>query len=211
MAQLGFQFESAEDQRILLAPGVRLAFRWTRDRWTHALEIQQRPTPGWLPVARAVEDDATPEKSAFVMSPAYQEIEPHAFEPGVRALLTGQSGPHHFSAVVTTRVNSRSILCEFDIADRCRSPVQALACTYEMDLDVGDLLDAGPRRIVWGSGICAGTLELLAEMPAQLALDASRPRAYRVQAIAQIDPKSFTHRCLYQWRWTPADGQSLKL
>jgi hypothetical protein len=208
MAQPGFQFETAEDSRMLQAPGVRLAFRWLGDRWTHALEVTTSSSaPGWLRVACALEGDPSRSERGVVMSPAYQEIERHAFELGVRALLTGQSGLHHFSAVVTARDLDACVMLDFDLADRCRAPVYKFASTYDVPLDAADLIDAGPERIVWGGdALGSARLELIADSPTQLTLATSDPGVCRVQAFAQIDHNSFTNRCIYHWRWTPAGG-----
>jgi hypothetical protein len=207
MASAGFQFEVAEDRRTLQAPGARLAFHWLGDRWTHTIEVGSLSAPGWLRVACAIEGDVRRDDSASAVSPVYQAIEPHAFELGARVLLTGQAGRHHFSAVVTARSERACSVLEFDVADRCRSPVHSLACTYEIPIGSTELIDAGPRRIEWGGGeLGAGRLELAAELPAHLTLAASSPRSCHTQVLAHVDPDSFTNRCVYHFVWTPAEN-----
>jgi hypothetical protein len=210
MVPVGFHFERDEGRRALRSPELRLTLRWSEDRWTHALELRPGAGGAWLKIATAIESDPARDDPARVVSPTYQDIEPHPFEHGVRCLLTGQAGPHHFSSVITLRSENASVLLDIDLADRCRAPVNALAATYEVLLAPGDLIDAGARRIVWtGSMLGAGTLELFADPPGQLAIAESGPRAVRAQVLAPIDPGSFTQRCLYHWRWTPLDRPAL--
>ncbi len=97
-----------------------------------------------------------------VVSPAYQQLQFQEDGRAVQALLVGQSGPHHFSAVfaveerdVSTAGRPRSTV---DVADRCRGPVEALASTYTVDA----------RRTTWsrptpsrrGLGLRAGSPDL---------------------------------------------------
>jgi hypothetical protein len=202
MPQPGFQFEEAEHRGVLSAPGLRLSFSRVGDRWTHVLEVGDGD--GALAVASAVEGDPDRDDPARVVSPSYQEIRPHAFDGGVRALLTGQSSPHHFSAVVTARRDGEGVAVEFDVADRCRRPVAALAGTYLVRLGSGALVDASPGRIVWGGDVLgSGRLEFSAEGPGSVSLGEAGRRAARVQAIALVVPITFTHRFVYRWRWTP--------
>jgi hypothetical protein len=210
MVPVGFHFEADEGRRALRSPDLRLTFRWSGDRWTHALELRPGAAGAWLKIATAIEGDPARDDPARVVSPAYQDIEPHPFEDGTRCLLTGLAGPHHFSSVVTLREENGSVQLDIDLADRCRAPVNALASTYEVLLAPGDLIDAGARRIVWSGGaLGAGTLELCADPPGRLAIAESGPRAVQAQVLAPIDSNSFTQRCLYHWRWTPADRPEL--
>jgi len=125
-------------------------------------------------------------------------------------LLTGLSFSHHFSAAMTLSRDPRhpsGIVLEFDVADRCRSPVESLAATYLVGLD-SDALEAADRgRIAWCVGPPnLGRLELVAGPQAALALAEAGRTATRVQIVAAIQPGTFTHRLRYCWRWTSTDG-----
>ncbi len=187
------------------AGDLSVVFDRAGDRWTHRLELGR---PALYAEARAIESDAERDAPARVMSPVYQEIHRHdlAGQTGLCCLLTGLMFQHHFSAVVTLLADaaqSGTLLVEFDVADRCRAPVQTLAATYLLTLDSSELADADPHRIVWKGGkLGQARLELIAPPPAALALaEAGRP-ATRVQAVALVEPSTFTHRLLYRWRWT---------
>ena len=125
-------------------------------------------------------------------------------------LLTGLSFSHHFSAAVTLSRDPQhrgGLLLDFDVADRCRSPVESLAATYLVGLDSGALEAADSDRIVWQPGTAVqGRLELLAGPGASLALAEAGRTATRIQIVATIQPGTFTHRLRYGWRWTSADG-----
>jgi hypothetical protein len=204
MSHSGLEFLETEERRAILAPGFRLTFSRVGDRWTHDLAIGDGPAHPGATIATAVEGDPDRDDPSRVVSPAYQEIQPHAFDGGVRALLTGQSTPHHFSAVMTARRDAEGVSIELDVADRCRSPVVALAGTYLVRLGSGALIDAGPHRIVWEHDLLrGGRLEFLAEGPNSVSLAEAGRQATRVQAIARIDPSTFTQRLVYGWRWTP--------
>jgi hypothetical protein len=139
-----------------------------------------------------------------VISPAYQEIHEHPVTGGIRVLLTGQSTPHHFSAVITAYAELEGFLIAFDVADRCRQPVEAIAATYLVRLGSSDLMDAGPGRVVWGGeSLHHGRLEFEADDPATAALSEAGRRASRVQVLARLVPATATHRLGYRWRWIP--------
>jgi hypothetical protein len=203
MSLSGFKFVTGEDRQKILAPGVRLTFLRAGDRWSHALAVGDGDQNLLAGIAESVESDPDRDDPARVVSPAYQEVQPHFAEGNVCALLTGQSTPHHFSAVVTARSTGEVIVIEFDVADRCRALVSALASTYLVRLGPGALIDAGSHRIVWqGDELGRGRLEFLAEAPNCLSLAEAGRQASRVQAIARIDPSTFTQRLGYRWRWT---------
>src|SRR4051794_25549088 len=103
MAQSGFEFVTDEDRQMILAPGLRLMFLRAGDRWTHTLAVGNGDQEPLDEVAATVEGDLARDEPARVVSPAYQDVQPHRAEGGMCALLTGQSTPHHFSAVVTAR------------------------------------------------------------------------------------------------------------
>jgi hypothetical protein len=184
----------------VVAPGLRLEFSWTGDRWTHALWLG--PVARTVCAARAVEADPDPDDPARVVSPAYQEVE---FERGVDrmgALLLGQAGPHHFSAVFAVWEGPSEVGIDIDVADRCRYGPATLACTYVMHPPVGILADADPARVAWDTA--DGRLALEAREPHRLTMAEAGRRAYQIQALAAIDPGSHTQRCAYRWRWTPS-------
>ena len=204
MAHSGFKFVEAEDRRAILAPGVRLTFLRDGDRWTHALEVGKGPARVVGGIAQAVEGDPARDDPSRVVSPAYQDIQPHASGGDIQALLMGQATPHYFSAVVTARREGRGVSIKVDVADRCREPVAALAATYLVRLGSGALIDASADRIIWGGGaLGGGRLELSAEGPATVALAEAGRQASRVQALAGILSSTFTQRLVYRWRWTP--------
>ena len=200
MPHPGFQFEEAEDRRVLVVSGLRLIFSKAGARWSHALAIGD----GREPVAASFEGDPHRDSPTRVVSPAYQEIQPHDVEGGARWLLTGQSSPHHFSAVVTVRAIEDAIAIEFDVADRCRAPIEALAATYQLPLGPGALIDASSERIVWQANAW-GKLEFSAGPGTSFALAEAGRQATRVQALARLVPTAFTHRLIYHWRWSPPD------
>jgi hypothetical protein len=194
----------AQERPLLLARGLRLEFRRTGDRWTHALSVAVGREPAVAPIAEAVEGDPAHPEPLRVVSPVFQDLRDHALPDGACFLLTGQSTPHHFSAAVTARCDGPRGVIAFDIADRCRAPIDVLAATYVVPLGSSALIDATPEQIVWGgaeSGL--GRLELAAGGGGQVTLAEAGRVATRVQAIARIDPTSYTHRLFYSWRWTP--------
>jgi hypothetical protein len=205
--QADFSWQQDHDRAILAGPGIRLAFARTRDRWTHRLEIDDGGDG--IAIAWAIESE--PDDSASrIISPVYQEHQRHerTAQPSLCLLLTGRLFHHHFSAAVSLRGVPEppgGLVFDFDIADRCRAPLEALAATYAVGIDRGARVEAGPDRIAWSTvGPLPGRLELLAETPATLALAEAGRRATRVQALAALEPGTFTHRLRYRWRWTRA-------
>ncbi len=200
-----FGWQESDDRIVMSAGDLSVVFDRTGDRWTHRLELGR---PVFYGDVRAVESDAERDSPARVMSPVYQEIHRHdlAGQTGLCCLLTGLMFQHHFSAVVTLRADAAqpgTRLVEFDVADRCRASVETLAATYLLITDSSELADADPHRIVWTGGKLGQTrLELLAPPPAALALAEAGRQGTRVQAVARVEPASFTHRLLYRWRWT---------
>jgi hypothetical protein len=123
--------------------------------------------------------------------------------------LTGRSSHHHFSAAVSLRDDPRQPDCleiDFDVADRCRAPLDSLAATYRVGASGGAIVDADPGRIAWDPvGPDRGRLELIAEPPTTLALAEASPQATLVQALAKIEPGTSTQRLRYRWRWTSSN------
>ncbi len=190
----------------MIGPGMRIAFARTGDRWTHALAIPDEASG--IDVARVVESQPDRDDPARIVSPVYQEVQRHGSQgaSGLCLLLTGLWFSHHFSAAVTfatdpSEPDVRTL--DFDVADRCRTPIQSLAATYRLGLDSGAIADASPDRIAWNLGASRpGRLELLADSPCSLVLAEAGRQALRVQVLASLQPGAFTHRLRYRWRWT---------
>jgi hypothetical protein len=201
----GFSWEEAEDRVVLSGSGLRLTFARMGGHWTHLLGLAEA---GGLEIVRAVETDPLGDDAARVVSPLYQDLHRHdlAAGPGLVLLLTGRLDHHHFSAAVSLHRDREAVeglVLDFDVADRCRAPMESLSATYTVGLDSGALVDAGPARIAWWPlGPGGGQLELLAEAPGILALAEAGRGATRVQALATIAPGTFTQRLRYHWRWT---------
>ncbi len=199
-----FHWQQSDDRIVMSAADFAIVFDRVGDRWTHQLELG---SPTSCAAARAVETAAEVDSPARIASPLYQEIHRHdrPGQQGLCCLLTGLVFQHHFSAVVilTATAQPEAVLLEFDVADRCRGEVETLAATYLVGLDSSELADADPHRIVWAGGrLGQARLEILAPPPAALALAEAGRQATRVQAVAHIEPATFTHRLRYSWRWT---------
>ncbi len=194
-----------DDHVIGSAPGLSLRFTRFGDRWTHGLAC----TGNGASVARA-DDLSVGEDERHIANPVYQEVHRHepADGPALCLLLTGKLFQHHFSAAVTLRKEPGQpgfLELDFDVADRCRAPIECLAATYLIGLDSGALVDADPGRIAWNvvdSGF--DSIELRAESPSSLVLAEAGRKATRVQILAAIVPGTFTHRLRYRWRWVPS-------
>ena len=133
-----------------------------------------------------------------MVSPVYQEVQRH--EPpggtGLCLLLTGLWFDHHFSAAVSLAADPAQpdvFTIDFDVADRCRAPIESLAATYVLGLDSGALAEASPGRIAWNlDGPSPGRLELLADSPCSLVL-AEAGQAGDARASARGDPAGELH------------------
>jgi hypothetical protein len=200
----GLRYVADDERRTVFGPGLRLTFSRVGDRWSHALAIQSGPLPAFAEVVGTVEGDPARDDPARVVSPAYQDIQEHACDDGVQLLLTGQSTPHHASAVVTVRRIGDGVRIEFDVADRCRARVEMLAATYLVALGSGALLDAESGRITWGGdALGLGRLAFASDPPGSVSLAEAGRRGTRVQALARVAPAAATHRLVYRWEWTP--------
>ena len=203
---IDWAWQEGEDRAVLSGPGLRLAFARVGDRWTHFLELPQGSHA--IIIAQATESDPERDGAQRVLSPLYQDIQRHEPAQGsdLYLLLTGRSFHHHFSAAVSLRGDPGQpgrLDIDFDIADRCRAPIDSLAATYSVGVSGGQLVDANPGRIAWDPvGPDRGRLELIAEAPATLALAEAGRHATCVQALAKIEPATFTQRLRYRWRWT---------
>jgi hypothetical protein len=196
--------EAEEDRRTLVAPGLTVAFARSGDRWIHALWVgDDGETPAL--VATSVESEPGRDDPRRVVSPVYQEIQPHPVAHGECALLTGQSTPHHFSAVVTAASDGDDAVVTVDVADRCRGSIEVLAATYLVPFGSSDLSDADSEHVAWERGALGrGRLEFRALGETEVVLAEAGRRGTRVQALARLVPSTHTHRLLYSWRWTPS-------
>jgi hypothetical protein len=195
---------SFEDRRFLLAPGLRLEFHKAGERWTHRLFLVAGEQEPPILLAAAVEGNAGLYDPARLVSPVYQDFQEHPVAEGVCALLTGQSTPHHFSAVVTAHRDCPGAVIKFDIADRCRAPIAVLAATYEVPLGWDALMDFTPECIVWGGEpLGYGRLEFSPDAGGTVALVEAARHATRFEGLACLDPTTHTQRLIYSWRWTP--------
>jgi len=189
----------------MIGPGMRIGFARASDRWTHALTL---PDHSGNELVRVVESQPDRDDPVRVVSPLYQEVHRHELRggPGLCLLMTGLWFDHHFSAAVSLAADPAQdavFTLDFDIADRCRTPIESLAATYVLGLDSGALAEASPGRIVWNlDGPSPGRLELLADSSCSLALAEAGRQAMRVQVLAAIQQGNFTHRLRYRWRWT---------
>ncbi len=168
-------FIDEDDRKSVVLDDFRLDFTWTGDRWTHAIDLREGER--WTRLAASLEAGEVPEP-ARVMSPSYQQFHWHEDDLGGRAMLIGQSGPHHFSAVFALRgIKGREVVLVVEVADRCLSPIEALACTFLVDLPSGNLKEADPSAILWTLDGPAGKLKLESVDRSQLALaEAGRTR-----------------------------------
>ena len=189
------------DAKAIVAGDLRLAFRWTGERWVHRLELQERDQVIPRVLAASVEGDPDRDDPTRVVSPAYQQL--HFQEDGrsMQALLVGQSGPHHFSAVFTlVEEIFGDVSIHVDVADRCRGPVEAFASTYAVNARSDELADASPIKASWNFG--PDCLAFVARPPAQVAVAEAGRLATSIQALAGPDPGSATRRLLYDWHWS---------
>lgn len=175
-----------EGRRTLAAGGLAVEFRRLADRWTHAILVDG------LPLAAATEVDGPDETR--VVSPTYQEIQ---LQGDDTALLMGQSGPHHFSAVFRLIETQGGVTLDIDVADRCRRPVAFLAATYLVERTSSELVDAGPSAIEWSTD--SGRLRLEAGGSGRVGLAEAGRRATRAQAEGVVIEGSHTHRLTYRW------------
>ncbi len=188
------------DSQVFVGGEIRLAFRWTGERWVHSIEHWKVGETVGRVLALSFEGDSLPKDPARVISPVYQQIHFQGEGPQRQALLVGQSGPHHFSAVFTfeERVGG-DVSIDVDVADRCRGIVDSLAATYTVDARSDELLDADQSVAVWDFE--PGRLTFAVVSEAQCSLVEAGRRATHVQVLAATHPTSSTHRIRYQWHW----------
>jgi hypothetical protein len=216
-----FYEDLASETPVLCAPGAIVSFA-RANGLVHSLRIRCEPGSHRAPETASGERFVTvspesgreidPADPARVVNPVYQELVKHELPrdhgPGLCLLLTGSAFQHHFSAVFSLYREGLSpglIVLDVDLADRTRAPIQLLAATYAVHHATGrpGLVDASPTAVAWRGGpLGEGTLELLAEPPARLGRPEARPSSTSVRIEARVDPKTFTQRLHYRWRWT---------
>lgn len=215
MPATDWECEESDDRVVVRGPEARMTFLRLGDRWIHHLSFGrlQSNAPNAdadaEELASTEESDPRQDDPARVVSPVYQELHRHTFAGdagrGVCLLLTGKLFHHHFSAVVTIADDpdrAGGVIVDFDVADRCRAEVATLAATYLVRLGSSGLRDAGAHAIAWtGDRLGDGLLTMEPDAGATLALAEAGRRCTRAQALAKLEPGSFTHRLRYRWRW----------
>jgi hypothetical protein len=195
------QIVQNDAELALVAPPIRFAFRWDGVRWSHVLDA------GGRTLASSVEGDPDRDDPTRVVSPAYQQASAREGPAGAQALLVGQWGPHHCSAVFTLTEAGSAVVVEADVAVRSRAKLHALASTYVVHLTSSDLATAGPSAIDWN--VDAGRLRFEPAGPAggamRVGLAEAGRRATRVQATAAVDAAQATQRLHYRWCWQSRD------
>jgi hypothetical protein len=208
MAGSDFTCDQTDERISLSGPSWTVRFDRAGDRWTHSLRFDIADHDR-AEVVRAVESQPERDDPARIVSPVYQELHRHETASdktdGICLLLTGRFFQHHFSAAISLfreADSPRFVVLDFDVADRCRSPVASLAATYLVRLGSSELAEGEPQEISWNQGnLLPGRLELRCGPPCGLALAEAGNQATRVQALAAIDAATFTHRLRYRWRW----------
>jgi hypothetical protein len=192
------------DRRLIVAGGLRLVFEWSGDRWLHSLEARIHDG-SYQVIAKALNLSAERDEPSRVFSPTFQDLQFQEHGSGLQALLVGQAGPHHFSAVFSVEndrkpdYDSYDLLIRIDIADRCRSQVEALASTYVLSADTAELFDAGPNIAAWRCGL--GLLCLHPIAPARVTRAEAGRLASQFQIFTTPEAVSSTHRLIYHWLW----------
>jgi hypothetical protein len=190
------QTVQTDDALVIDAPPVRLSFRWDGLRWTHELFAA-----GTL-LARSVEWEPGRDDPSTVVSPSFQQISAQNGPEGARALLVGQWGRHHGSAVFDLTEDATGVAIEGDVAVRTREGLRSLASTYTVHRSSGDLVDAGPGGILWAlDDPPGGVLRFEPVAPARVGLAEAGRRLTRAQALGEVVPGAATQRLRYRWRW----------
>jgi hypothetical protein len=215
MSEPEFAWQQSDDCFIVRGPGGQVKFMQADGHWTHHLAFRTgiNAETEETSLVSAIEPQPGQEDPTRVVSPLYQELQRNENlgnrMRGACLLLTGLMHEHHFSAsfsVYREQDAERLVVLEIDVADRCRTPVSALAATYLVRLGSSDLADASRHVITW-SGFTQGAkpspsrLELRCDPPGSVALAEAGRNATRVQVLAAVDSTTFTHRLRYRWRW----------
>ncbi len=202
--------QSSSGVEIIHTSCFELRFRWHEDRWRH--EVVSVGLSESIPRLASMEALLAEDDHSRVVSPTYQQIHLEQDASGaVRAFLVGQSGPHHFSAVFLIEENAGGATIDVDAADRCLSPVLALAATYSVEASNGEwgsqavsdpVPDAAGRSklsIQCAHPVCRLTFEV--DPPGRHAVEEAGHGMVRVQAISTAELSDHTHRFRYRWSW----------
>ena len=201
-------YESTSAAEAIRTSCFELRFWYHENHWRHEI-ISGGATasiPRIVPVGPLVDEF----DHGRVVNPTYQQIHlDRDRQGGVRAMLVGQSGPHHFSAVFLVTESEGGATIDVDVADRCLAPTHALAATYEVATSPGqwnavaatDPAGREQTNIVLDASDPVCHLVFAVDPPGLAALDAASPARVRVQALAHLDPSQQTQRFRYRWRW----------
>jgi hypothetical protein len=200
------EIEVSSGHEAIIAPCLQLRFEWREDHWKH--EMVSTGLSAAIPRVWSL-DGGFERDSTRVGGPVYQQLHVRPDPSGVvRALLVGQSGPHHFSAAFTIEETTDGVVVDVDVADRCRSPVEALGATYLIEASEGEMAhSAGSATLSWHHP--ESRLVFEAEPPARIVAEEASFGTIRLQALAAIDPSEQTHRFRYRWRWSNSPGRQL--
>lgn len=190
-----------DDTFTIDAAPLCLAFRRVGERWVHDLELDGQT------IARSVEFDPDRDDPDRPVSPAFQQLSGQELPDKTRALLVGQWGRHHGSAVFSVVHQGKGVMVEADLAVRSLSPLLSLASTYLVRMTSSDLIDAGPSGIIWNVvGASSGRLRFEpGNEPSRVGLAEAGRAATRVQVTVPISADAPHQRLIYRWRWNPDD------
>jgi hypothetical protein len=191
--------ESSSGHQAILTPCLQLRFEWMSTHWKHEMVSCGPCAP--IPRVWSIEGGHAADDPRRVSGPIYQQIDVRPDPTGIaRALLVGQSGPHHFSASFAVQGNPDGVVIDVDVADRCLTPVEALAATYLIEASGAAIRsdDAG-AELSWHHPETRLIFE--AEPPTRVAAAEASMGSIRLQALAAIEPTQKTHRFRYRWRW----------
>ena len=196
------QIHESEEVVTLDEGPLRLLFRWDERRWSHEVWVE-----GDM-LASTLEWEEGRDDPSRVLSPAFQHLNAGMTGSGARALLVGQWGKHHGSAVFEIRRKGEDVEVDVDLAVRTRAEIHAIACTYTVQRSSGDLIDAGPEGIVWSLAENETILrfEPGGDEATRVGMAEAGRRLTRVQATVDIVEGILTHRLHYRWRWLGGNG-----
>ncbi len=195
--------EESADERSIVTPDCRLAFRFETTRWSHRLQI------GNDTFARSVEPDPDRDDYRLVASPTYQDLHFQVETERVYALLVGQYGPRHFSAsfaVSFIRGDScegrGATRIEVDVAERCRERIDALASTYLVPSAGFSDRHGGSWLLPEGQGSKVVSLGLFGtqEPPGQIVYNEFSARTLRAQVLRLHPGTPTNNRLIYCWQ-----------
>ncbi len=201
-------FESTSGAETIRTSCFQLRFWHHEDHWRYEI-VSQGPTAS-IPRIVPVEPLVDRQDHDRIINPTYQQIHlDRDAKGGVRAMLVGQAGPHHFSAVFHVHEDAGGATIDVDVADRCLRPIHALAATYAVDashgqwgsVNVTDPDGQEHTNIVLDASNPVCHLVFEVDLPGQATLEAANLARIRVQALAKLDPSQQTHRFRYRWNW----------